>query len=160
MSKYYVNKFLYTVDRDPDYLDAYARDAKEFVGRWEDEIGPRLLSNAVEKSTVVAFTDDERDALINHDYVALFEMGAHFFSQPDPAHRHLRRNLDAGERSPVLPARIRGTAGALARKAVSIRRHLRFQDGLIHRPDVTYPRVEQRPRHPLDVGRVSVGVFR
>lgn len=79
MSKYYVNKFLYTVDRDPEYLDAYAKDPKEFVGRWEDEIGPQMLSNGAEKITVNAFTDNERDALINHDYVALFEMGAHFF---------------------------------------------------------------------------------
>ncbi|WP_431236014.1 hypothetical protein ACQ856_29965 (plasmid) [Mycolicibacterium psychrotolerans] len=79
MSKYYVNKFLYTVDRDPGYLDAYAKDAKDFVRQWEDEIGPQLLSNAGEKTTVLSFTDEEREALVNHDYVALFELGAHFF---------------------------------------------------------------------------------
>ena len=79
MSKYYVNKFLYTVDRDPRYLDAYAEDPKEFVGRWEDEIGPQMLNNSTETVTVHAFTELEREALINHDYVALFEMGAHFF---------------------------------------------------------------------------------
>nr|WP_296768911.1 hypothetical protein [Rhodococcus sp. (in: high G+C Gram-positive bacteria)] len=79
MSKYYVNKFLYTVDRDPEFLESYATDPKTFVGRWEEEVGQRLLFNPAEKSTVVGFSDEERDALINHDYVALFEMGAHFF---------------------------------------------------------------------------------
>ncbi len=28
---------------------------------------------------MTGFTDAEREALVNHDYVALFEMGAHFF---------------------------------------------------------------------------------
>lgn len=79
MSKYYVDKFLYTVDREPELLDAYGKDPKKLVEDWEDECGHRLLSNRVEESTVHAFTDDERQALINHDYVALFELGAHFF---------------------------------------------------------------------------------
>ncbi len=79
MSKYYVDKFLYTVDRDPEYLKRYAEDPRNFVATWEQSIGPHLLGNEVEASTVVAFTDAEREALVNHDYVALFEMGAHFF---------------------------------------------------------------------------------
>ena len=33
----------------------------------------------VEASTAHGSTDAEREALVNHDYVALFEMGAHFF---------------------------------------------------------------------------------
>lgn len=77
MSKYYVDKFLYTVDRDPDYLRRYAEDPRTFVATWEQSIGPRL--NEAETSTVTGFTDEEREALINHDYVRLFEMGAHFF---------------------------------------------------------------------------------
>jgi hypothetical protein len=77
MSKYYVNKFLFTVDRDPDHLDAYAKDPKEFVKHWEQEVGPKL--NDIDRTTVNALSDEERGALINHDYVALFEMGAHFF---------------------------------------------------------------------------------
>jgi hypothetical protein len=77
MSKYYVNKFLFTVDRDPEYLKRYAEDPRNFVATWEQSIGPRL--NEAETSTVHSFTDKEREALINHDYVALFEMGAHFF---------------------------------------------------------------------------------
>lgn len=79
MSKYYVDKFLFTVDRDPDLLKRYSEDPKNFVATWEQSIGPRILGNDVEASTVHGFTDKERDALVNHDYVALFEMGAHFF---------------------------------------------------------------------------------
>ncbi len=77
MSKYYVNKFLFTVDRNPEYLKRYTEDPRTFVATWEQSIGPRL--NDAEMSTVHSFTDAERTALIEHDYVALFEMGAHFF---------------------------------------------------------------------------------
>ncbi len=79
MSKYYVNKFLYTVDRDPELLKRYAEDPRTFVATWEQSMGPKLLMNETEASTVHAFTEAERAALVNHDYVALFEMGAHFF---------------------------------------------------------------------------------
>lgn len=77
MSKYYVNKFLFTVDRDPEYLRRYAEDPRGFMEVWEQSIGPKL--NDAERSSVTGFTDAEREALITHDYVALFEMGAHFF---------------------------------------------------------------------------------
>ncbi|TCL65229.1 hypothetical protein [Rhizobium sp. BK251] len=77
MSKYYVNKFLFTVDRDPELLRRYKEDPGSLVASWEQSIGPRL--NDAELSTVNYLTDAEREALINHDYVALFEMGAHFF---------------------------------------------------------------------------------
>lgn len=79
MSKYYVDKFLFTVDRDPEYLKRYTEDPRNFVAVWEQSIGPSLLGNSVEASSVHSFTLQEREALINHDYVALFEMGAHFF---------------------------------------------------------------------------------
>ena len=77
MSKYYVNKFLFTVDRDPELLLRYKEDPRSLVLTWEQSIGPRL--NDAETSTVNFLTDREREVLINHDYVALFEMGAHFF---------------------------------------------------------------------------------
>lgn len=77
MSKYYVNKFLFTVDRDPDYLKRYSEDPLNFVATWEQSIGPKL--NDAEMSTIHSFTPEERAALVSHDYVALFEMGAHFF---------------------------------------------------------------------------------
>ena len=77
MSKYYVDKFLFTVDRDPEFLRRYKEDARSFVATWEQSIGPKL--NDAEVSTVHALTDDEREALVAYDYVKLFEMGAHFF---------------------------------------------------------------------------------
>jgi len=77
MSKYYVDKFLFTVDRNPEYLRRYAEDPRNFVATWEQSIGPRL--NEAEASTVHGFTAEERRALVEHDYVKLFEMGAHFF---------------------------------------------------------------------------------
>jgi hypothetical protein len=77
MSKYYVNKFLFTVDRDPELLRRYKEDPRSLVASWEQSIGPKL--NDAEISTVNSLTDAEREALINHDYVTLFEMGAHFF---------------------------------------------------------------------------------
>ena len=47
---------------------------------WEAERANELLNCAVsEKSTFQKFTDAERAALSTHDYVALFEMGAHPF---------------------------------------------------------------------------------
>jgi hypothetical protein len=77
MSKYYVDKFLYNVDSDPELLRRYKENPRALVASWEQSIGPRL--NASETSTVNSLTDHEREALITHDYVALFEMGAHFF---------------------------------------------------------------------------------
>ncbi len=79
MSKYYVNKFLFMVDRDPQLLRRYADNPASLVAAWEQSIGPALLGNEVESSSVHSLTDLERQALVSHDYVALFEMGAHFF---------------------------------------------------------------------------------
>ena len=80
MSRYYVNKFLYQVDGDPELLAAYKAEPAALVTRWEDEYGRRLgTSSGVERTTWLSFTDAERQALVEHDYVALFEMGAHFF---------------------------------------------------------------------------------
>jgi len=77
MSKYYVDKFLFTVDRDPELLRRYKENPHSFVATWEQSIGPKL--NDAEYSTVNSLTDAERKVLVEHDYVALFEMGAHFF---------------------------------------------------------------------------------
>lgn len=80
MSRYYVNKFLYQVDRDPDLLAAYKADPEALVTEWENEIGHWLgTGNRVEKTTWLNLTDEERTALIAHDYAKLFELGAHFF---------------------------------------------------------------------------------
>jgi hypothetical protein len=80
MSVYYVNKFLYQVDRDPGLLSAYKVHPVELVARWEADLGTRLGNgDPAERTTWLSLTDAERTALVEHDYVALFEMGAHFF---------------------------------------------------------------------------------
>ncbi|GAB3068609.1 hypothetical protein [Nocardioides zeae] len=80
MSKYLVNKFLYTVDRDHDLTERYRTDPAGTVAWWEVEMAGTLL-NAIdaERTTWLSFTDAEREALVGHDHVALFEMGAHPF---------------------------------------------------------------------------------
>jgi hypothetical protein len=79
MSKYLLNKFLYTVDRDSDLVEAYRADPYGLVARWEAEYLSDLTGVDSERTTWSSFTDAEREALNNHDYVALFEMGAHPF---------------------------------------------------------------------------------
>ena len=80
MSKYLLNKFLYTVDRDQELVERYREDPAGTVAWWEDEHANRLLNCvAEERSTWLAFDDAEREALRTHDYPALFAMGAHPF---------------------------------------------------------------------------------
>jgi hypothetical protein len=80
MSKYLVNKFLFTVDRDPGLVERYREDPAGTVAWWEAERANQLLGcAAAEASTWLAFTDEERAALAAHDHVTLFEMGAHPF---------------------------------------------------------------------------------
>ncbi len=80
MSKYLLDKFLYTVDRDPELVERYRDDPAGTVAWWEGEMANTILnSHTSERSTWLAFTDDERDALTRQDHVALFGMGAHPF---------------------------------------------------------------------------------
>jgi len=80
VSKYLLDKFLFTVDRDPRLVERYREDPAGTVAWWEQEMANRLLSCTVgERSTWLAFTAEERTALGEHDHVALFEMGAHPF---------------------------------------------------------------------------------
>ena len=80
MSTYLLDKFLYTVDRDPALVERYREDPVGTVTWWEAEMANTLLNcTADEKTTWLAFTDDERRALREHDHVALFLMGAHPF---------------------------------------------------------------------------------
>ena len=80
MSRYLLDKFLYTVDRDPELVERYREDPAGTVTWWEREMAGKLL-NCVEdeKTTWLAFTQDERRALREHDHVTLFELGAHPF---------------------------------------------------------------------------------
>jgi len=80
MSRYLVNKFLYTVDRDPDLVERYREDPVGTVAWWEVERANLLLNcHEAESSSWLAFDDAEREALIAHDYPALFDLGAHPF---------------------------------------------------------------------------------
>ena len=80
MSKYLLDKFLYTVDRDPDLVERYRDEPRETVEWWEAERANQVLNCHVgEASTWLRFTDAEREALAAHDHVKLFELGAHPF---------------------------------------------------------------------------------
>ncbi|MFC5803877.1 hypothetical protein [Streptomyces formicae] len=80
MSRYLLNKFLYTVDRDPELVERYRNDPRGTVEWWEANVANTLL-NCVsgESSTWLTFEDAEREALASHDHPRLFELGAHPF---------------------------------------------------------------------------------
>ncbi len=80
MSKYLLDKFLFTVDRDPDLVERYREDPAATVAWWEETMANRLLGcHTGENSTWLAFTDEERDVLVQQDHVRLFALGAHPF---------------------------------------------------------------------------------
>jgi hypothetical protein len=80
MSRYLLDKFLYTVDRDPDLVERYRDQPTETVRWWEAERANSVLNcHTGEASTWLRFTDEEREALAAHDYVKLFALGAHPF---------------------------------------------------------------------------------
>jgi hypothetical protein len=80
VSKYLVNKFLYSIDRDPDLVERYREDPRGTVAWWEAEQANVILNcPGPERSTWLAFSDTEREVLATHDYVGLFELGAHCF---------------------------------------------------------------------------------
>ena len=64
MSKYLLDKFLYTVDRDPDLVERYREDPAGTVAWWELEMANMIL-NCVdeERSTWLAFEPSERRPL-------------------------------------------------------------------------------------------------
>jgi hypothetical protein len=80
VSKYLLNKFLYTIDRDPELVERYRADPRGTVSWWEGARANVILNvPAAERSTWLTFDDTEREALASHDYVRLFELGAHPF---------------------------------------------------------------------------------
>jgi hypothetical protein len=80
VSKYLLDKFLYTVDRDPELVERYREDPAGFVEWWEAELANKLMNCTLdERSTWQRFTDEERTALREHDHVKLFGLGAHPF---------------------------------------------------------------------------------
>ncbi len=80
MSKYLLDKFLYTVDRDPDLTERYRDDPAGTLEWWEREMANTLLNcHTAERTTWLKFDDAERRAIAEHDHVRLFELGAHPF---------------------------------------------------------------------------------
>lgn len=80
MSRYLVDKFLYTVDRDPELVERYREDPRGTVAWWEQHEANRILNcTTAERSTWLALAAEEREALATHDYPALFALGAHPF---------------------------------------------------------------------------------
>lgn len=80
MSKYLLDKFLFTVDRDPELVERYRTDPVGTVEWWQEEMAGSLLGSTTdERTTWLALDETEREALSTHDYVKLFELGAHPF---------------------------------------------------------------------------------
>jgi hypothetical protein len=80
VSRYLLNKFLFTVDRDPELVERYREDPRGTVAWWEAERANAILNvHGAECSTWLRFDDVERGALATHDYPKLFELGAHPF---------------------------------------------------------------------------------
>src|SRR5215470_14317337 len=80
MSKYLINKFLFSIDRDPALVERYRADPRGTVTWWEAERANVILNlPEIERSTWLKFADEEREALATHDYPKLFELGAHPF---------------------------------------------------------------------------------
>jgi len=80
VSRYLVDKFLYTVDRDPELVERYRCDPVGTVEWWERNQANLLLRcHAGESSTWLSFEEEERAALRAHDYPKLYELGAHPF---------------------------------------------------------------------------------
>ena len=80
MSRYLLDKFLFTVDRDADLVERYRDDPAGTVAWWEANLANAVLNcHTGEASTWQRFTDEERAALAAHDHVALFALGAHPF---------------------------------------------------------------------------------
>jgi len=68
VSKYLINKFLYTVDRDPELTERYRDDPRGTVAWWEAERANVILGcHEAERSTWLALADPEREALATHE---------------------------------------------------------------------------------------------
>ena len=105
MSRYLLDKFLFTVDRDPELSSATARTrgARSPGGR---PSAPTSSSTARPRSPAhgCAFDDGEREALATHDYPDAVRA----WRAPVPHPHALHRDVRAGPRGAAgLPARVR-----------------------------------------------------
>ena len=96
MSKYLLNKFLYTVDRDPELVERLPRGPARhggLVGGRARQRHPQLPGGGG-AAPGCAFTDAEREALRDSRSTStLFELGRAQLPDPDPVHRHVRARL-------------------------------------------------------------------
>ena len=110
MSRYLVNKFLFTVDRDPELVERYRGDPVGTVAWWEAERANQMLNSIdAEATTWLEFTDDERAALGTHDHVALFADGCPPVSDAHPVDCHVRAG---SHRAPGHAVGLRSQTGA------------------------------------------------
>ena len=80
MSKYLVNKFLYTIDRDPDLVERYREDRQApWPGGRPDKANVILNCPGAERSTWLSFTDAERDDAERPRLRRAVQAGAHNF---------------------------------------------------------------------------------
>ena len=104
MSKYLLNKFLYTVDRDPDLVERYRDDPAGTVEWWEAEMANRLLNCTDGRADHLAGVHRRRArALREHDHVDAVRDGRAPVPHADPVHRHVR----ARPRAAGVPERLR-----------------------------------------------------
>ena len=71
---------LHSPGEPPKLVERYRDDPHGTVEWWEANEANRILNcHTGEASTWLAFADEERTALAEHDYPALFALGAHPF---------------------------------------------------------------------------------
>ena len=91
MSRYLLDKFLFTVDRDPELVERYRTDPAGTLTWWEAEMANRILNcHSDERSTWLAFTRRSAGALREHDHVAAVRARGAPVPDPDPVHRDVR----------------------------------------------------------------------
>ena len=91
MSKYLLNKFLFTIDRDPELVERYRADPRGTVTWWEAERANVILNLPEgEHSTWQQFTDEEREALATHNYVKAFRAWSAPFPDAHALYRPVR----------------------------------------------------------------------
>ena len=108
MSKYLLNKFLYTVDRDPELVERYREDPRGTVEWWEAERANVILNVLTGEKSHLAQVRRRRARGAGH---ARLPEAVRARRAPvpdaDPVHRHVRARLRGTAR---LPARVRPAA--------------------------------------------------
>ena len=81
MSKYLLNKFLFTVDRDPDLVERYRTNPNDTVAWWEADEANRILNCISRGAQHLAHLRGDRTRRRSPAMTTsrLFELGAHPF---------------------------------------------------------------------------------